>query len=415
MSRTRWISALAAAVGFLAAACWLVPSTFPLAASPQVVTDGRGVTVDVGGAAMLHRTPVPYPESARRNKVQGTVSVEAKLDAAGNVIDTRVLSGPDEVRKQAVMSVFQWHFAAGAAGNTRMVNISFQLPADEPDREVGVPGVVGGVPGGVVGGVPGGVVGGIVGSVPAATSEQQRALTEARMQALRSQIEEFEKQRSVAQNQKQSEETAARIEALRKMMEITQQHPEATFRMGPGPRSLLGRTIKTIGVSGLSDQLKSELLAKLPVHEGDTTTAQSVEQVQRAVREFDEHLSVSWSVEGPDDAPIAMLAITAPGAMPEGPQRIKIGGQVQQAKLIRQPKPVYPSEAKAQGVEGVVSLSVLIAKDGTIQRIEVVSGHPLLVPAALESVRQWVYQTTLLNGNPVEVQTTVDVNFTLLK
>jgi len=95
------------------------------------------------------------------------------------------------------------------------------------------------------------------------------------------------------------------------------------------------------------------------------------------------------------------------------PQRIKIGGSVQQAKLVRQPHPVYPPLAKQARIQGTVKLSAIISKDGTIQHLEVISGHPLLVPSALEAVKQWVYQPTLLNGEPVEVITQIDVNFTL--
>lgn len=98
---------------------------------------------------------------------------------------------------------------------------------------------------------------------------------------------------------------------------------------------------------------------------------------------------------------------------PATPQRIKIGGSVQQAKLVRQPHPVYPPLAKQARIQGTVKLSAIISKDGTIQKLEVISGHPLLVPAALEAVKQWVYQPTLLNGEPVEVITQIDVNFTL--
>ena len=58
-------------------------------------------------------------------------------------------------------------------------------------------------------------------------------------------------------------------------------------------------------------------------------------------------------------------------------------------------------------------LNVILGKDGTIQNLTVASGHPLLVPAAVEAVKQWVYQPTLLNGEPVEVVTQIDVNFTL--
>jgi len=93
------------------------------------------------------------------------------------------------------------------------------------------------------------------------------------------------------------------------------------------------------------------------------------------------------------------------------PQRIMIGEQVQQQKLIAQPAPVYPPLAQQARIQGTVRLKVVIAKDGSVTNIEVISGHPLLVPPALEAVRGWRYQTTLLNGNPVEVATTVSVNF----
>ncbi|HBY59718.1 MAG TPA: energy transducer TonB, partial [Solibacterales bacterium] len=62
---------------------------------------------------------------------------------------------------------------------------------------------------------------------------------------------------------------------------------------------------------------------------------------------------------------------------------------------------------------GTVRFNAIIGRDGTIQNLTVVSGHPLLVPSALEAVKQWVYQPTLLNGEPVEVITQIDVNFTL--
>ncbi|MEN6608642.1 MAG: energy transducer TonB, partial [Bryobacteraceae bacterium] len=95
------------------------------------------------------------------------------------------------------------------------------------------------------------------------------------------------------------------------------------------------------------------------------------------------------------------------------PQRIRVGGNVQQAKLVRQPRPVYPPLARQARIQGQVRLTAVIARDGTIQELQVVAGHPLLVPAALEAVKQWVYQPTLLNGEPVEVITQIDVNFTL--
>jgi protein TonB len=85
---------------------------------------------------------------------------------------------------------------------------------------------------------------------------------------------------------------------------------------------------------------------------------------------------------------------------------------VQQAKLVKQTPP-DPALARQAGVAGTVRLSVLIGKDGTVQNIKVISGPPPLVAAAMQAVQQWVYQPTLLNGIPVEVVTTVNVNFAM--
>ena len=98
---------------------------------------------------------------------------------------------------------------------------------------------------------------------------------------------------------------------------------------------------------------------------------------------------------------------------PQAPQRIRVGGNVQQARLIHAPRPVYPALAKQARIQGTVRLQAIIAKDGSIQELQVLQGHPLLVQSALDAVRQWRYQPTLLNNEPVEVVTTIDVVFTL--
>lgn len=102
-----------------------------------------------------------------------------------------------------------------------------------------------------------------------------------------------------------------------------------------------------------------------------------------------------------------------PKEKPATPQRIRVGGNVQAAKLVRQPKPLYPQLAKQARIQGVVKFTAVIGKDGAIQNLQLVSGHPLLVQAAQDAVKQWVYQPTTLNGEPVEVITQIDVNFTL--
>ena len=95
------------------------------------------------------------------------------------------------------------------------------------------------------------------------------------------------------------------------------------------------------------------------------------------------------------------------------PTRIRVGGNVQSARILRQPKPSYPPLAKQARIQGTVRFEAIIGKDGAVQQLRLVSGHPLLVPSAGEAVKQWVYQSTQLIGKPVEVATTIDVNFTL--
>jgi tetratricopeptide (TPR) repeat protein len=95
------------------------------------------------------------------------------------------------------------------------------------------------------------------------------------------------------------------------------------------------------------------------------------------------------------------------------PARIRVGGMVQEANLIKKVEAVYPPLAVQARISGQVRFTVIIGKDGSLLNIQLVSGHPLLVAAARDAVNQYVYKPTLLNGNPVEVITQVDVNFSL--
>ncbi len=129
MSRARLLSAFVTAMVVLASAGWLVTAAFPMMASPQMVVDGAGVIVDLGGATVVHRVSVDYPAAARSGGISGTVTVEAALDAQGNVTDARALGGPAELRRAAIESVLQWHFARSLGGTARQVNITFQAAA----------------------------------------------------------------------------------------------------------------------------------------------------------------------------------------------------------------------------------------------------------------------------------------------
>ena len=106
---------------------------------------------------------------------------------------------------------------------------------------------------------------------------------------------------------------------------------------------------------------------------------------------------------------------STPVAVPKvaTPTRVRVSAGVQQGNLISQVKPTYPVIAKSARIQGAVVLQAEISKAGTIENLRVISGHPMLVQNALEAVRQWRYKPYMLNGEPVPVETTITVNFTL--
>jgi TonB family protein len=332
MSKQRLLSSLAAICGALVVTARLAVVYFPISAPAQEIVRGE--------TNLLHRAPLEYPADAVAKGIQGTVVVEATLNERGVVSDARVVSGPEALRKAALKSVLDWHYA-GQAQSPVEVAIDFKLPANQP-------GVSRGVPGGVIGSVPGGVVGGVIGSVP----------------------------------------------------------------------SVAGR-LNRIQMTGVSSQLREALEGRIPVRVGDEVQADSLSRVQQAIREVDEHLDArlnpTVTADGGKEFALNIFS-TAPMVTPissESPQRIRVGGDVQAMMAVSAPRPAYPPLAKQARIQGLVRLNAIIGKDGTVLDLKAESGHPLLVPPALDAVRQWVYRPTLLNGNPVEIVTVVDVNFTL--
>jgi TonB family protein len=95
------------------------------------------------------------------------------------------------------------------------------------------------------------------------------------------------------------------------------------------------------------------------------------------------------------------------------PLRVRVSQGVSQAFIVRKVQPAYPPEARAARIQGTVVLKALISQAGDVESLELVSGHPLLVPAAMEAVKQWKYKPYLLNGKAVAVETQIQVNFAL--
>lgn len=160
-------------------------------------------------------------------------------------------------------------------------------------------------------------------------------------------------------------------------------------------------------------------LPNLAVHAGGGR------QVDQKIFDLASELSARARQLAPEDADIqgpmpliryfAVAQETLGGAgapsPPSAPGRIKIGGNVQAANLIRKTQPQYPEAARIAGITGDVRLSAIIGRDGIVQNLQLISGHPLLVDAAVEAVKTWVYKPTLLNGSPVEVVTAITVSF----
>jgi protein TonB len=112
-----------------------------------------------------------------------------------------------------------------------------------------------------------------------------------------------------------------------------------------------------------------------------------------------------WVTQAPPPPPVVHT--------PPRQQPYRVGGDVIAARALFQPRPVYPPLARMARIQGTVVLQATLARDGTIQDLKVISGPPLLAQAALDAVKTWRYQPTLLNSEPVEVLTEIDVNFIL--
>ncbi len=112
---------------------------------------------------------------------------------------------------------------------------------------------------------------------------------------------------------------------------------------------------------------------------------------------------------------IGGIISSTPVAVPKvaTPQRVRVSAGVTEGLLIHKVQPSYPPLARSARIQGQVVLQAVIGKDGTIQNLRAVSGHPMLTPSAIEAVKQWRYKPYFLNGEPVEVDTQITVNFTL--
>lgn len=177
----------------------------------------------------------------------------------------------------------------------------------------------------------------------------------------------------------------------------------------PPPAAEVIRAVKVIQTDIVDGQLRSP--TKIP------------EKVQMITEDEPPPAMASGGVVGgvPGGVPggqmggvLGGIISSTPVAVPRvAPTRVRVSQGVIQGNAISQPKPLYPQMARMARVHGAVVLQASISKNGVIENLRVVSGHPMLTQAALDAVRQWRYRPYLLNGEPVEVETQITVNFNL--
>lgn len=294
MSKRKMLLSMAMSMAVTVIAGAIVVSLLPLRAPAQEQTTGA-LTRSSGLPKIIHQVRPQYPPDAKLKRIQGTVLAEVSIDERGLVTDTRIISGPNELRRAAQQAILQWQFAPSGRASRGDIELNFAL------------------------------------------NEEQK---------------------------------------------------------------IIG-TLKGIDLAGIPEHIKQRVAGLIPVKEGDVLAQDTIAETRRALAEVDSRLTPTLTADN-----VLVIQFAAPA-------QIRVGGNVQSAKLVKKVTPLYPALAKQARVQGQVRMNVVIDKAGKVSNIDLVSGDPELATAAMDAVRQWEYQTTLLNGNPVAVMTTVDVNFTL--
>ena len=215
--------------------------------------------------------------------------------------------------------------------------------------------------------------------------------------------------------------------AAHPIVEIAIEFNLPKYRIVSAPPESVAGTVKSIDFQGVSSEMKDKVLAQIALKEGDSISEEARLQIVHAVGSVDQHLRVGFrkiengtriivtmpppSAQGLLGGTISSVGSAAPAA-PEAPRRLR-SDTGHASHLLRIVTAPYPPPAKRAKIQGVVRMMVTIAKDGTVKHIELKSGHPLLVESAMNAVKQWIYRPALLNGEAVEIQTSVDVSYSL--
>jgi len=435
MSRGRLFSSYVSAAAILALAGWLTVVSFPLTGAAEVRETPRPPAQQEQNPPgyVVTRAPISYPPQALQRKIEGTVVVELSFNANGEIIDSRVLSGPEELRQAGLQTALQSRYSIDVARALQGL-VEFKLPAVAPPPGAGQRGGAGQRSGGpLINRQPEGIAslsGKIVDAAGVGLPNVQVSATVKESGVTTVMITNSAGEYSFPALRSGTYEVSAELPAFQKstfndvrLGAAMSARLNFTLRSGGSSSSLSSSsasasatqtitpsTVQSVDVlaPGPADPVVAEIRSRLELFKGQIASNELVNQVKAII---------DTSGNGTRPYQVNLVPMTNGTRLmvifPDGSQlqRVRIGGNVAASNLIQRVEPVYPQDAKDAGITGTVVLEVNISKEGKVGPVRVITGNPRLTDAAIAAVSQWVYKPVLLNGQPVDAITTVTLNF----
>ena len=369
-------------VGRIATVCVLATSLWPQNAGPASSV-GKGnpptpssatVAADSTKLEPIQTVKAIYPPEAKAKGIEGTAVVKISVDETGSVDKTEVVSGDPVLAESCADALKQWKFKPYIK-NGKPVRVAASLPCNfVPPSDT-----------------PPLVLVEDLSDRPKARNEEKS--TSATSASLPDSVDLVLVKKVKATYPGRAEDDGIQGEVAVKLL------------VGEG-----GDVIKTELVSGNSilAEAAEEALKKWKfepfIRSGKAIQVATVVTYDFAFKDkvIVDKLNDLSATSGKTEAPV-----------PDLPESVRASAGVVQGLLLYKVAPVYPFKAKAMGIQGTVLLAAIIGKDGKIKQLKVVSGPTQLVDAAIGAVQQWRYRPYLLMGRPVEVDTTITVNFVL--
>jgi TonB family protein len=359
------------------------------AAAAQVTSQPPQVSDGVMTGLLLHKVNPVYAPLARQARIQGTVVLRVAISKSGDVQSVQLISGHPMLAPAAVEAVKQWKYRPYLLNGDPVdvqtqVQVNFVLSEQHPLEIARDPA-----------------------SSPqagASTSENVNLAGRVRvsenvMRSLR--IQEIDATYPALALQAKVEGLVVMKVFISKSGEVENVdlisgHPllappaiDAVKQWKYQPYLLNGEPVEVESLARVDFALSKE-------HEGQGSAIDAV--LGDTPKEF---------------VPAQPQAAEQDANQPKLPTRIRVSSGVESRLLIKKVDPEYPLEAKAQMIQGVVLMQATIDAEGNVADLQLISGHPVLAPAAIEAVKQWKYKPYLLNGKPLIVETKIQVNFTL--